>query len=202
MYQHHLDISSEPVKNFLDAVDSVLNSNTFLVEFEVVENQVATDLLSFLKSAFFISQLTQQDLEREWFNLHDFDGQTGNFQIRKGSLLSETLNLETEQIADEKLEYLTAMLTTNSENWGFCSYHSQGLDYTTSKSLVSNLISFLCNCDEWHLYVIQPNFLKFVDDTYSNGEDIRYFERKNSNNTATVIQCNNKGFLLLTNGIP
>ncbi len=49
-------------------------------------------------------------------------------------------------------------------------------------------------------YFVDINFLKNVNDI-SSDEDLYYFEDDYANNTATIIQCNEKGYLLITNGI-
>ena len=56
MKRMQLDISQKPIKTFLDSVDSVLNSNTFLLEFEIKTDNIKADLFDFIRSDSFLTK--------------------------------------------------------------------------------------------------------------------------------------------------
>lgn len=89
-----IDISSKPIKVFLDKVDTVLNSNTFLLRFEVKTANIDENLLTFIRSESFIHQLEKQDNERGWFNMHYFDHEAGIYKFKHGNILTGKINLK------------------------------------------------------------------------------------------------------------
>lgn len=196
-----LDISQKPIKTFLDSVDSVLNSNTFLLEFEIKTDNIKTDLLNFIRSDSFIRQISNQDIEREWFNMHDFDYKTKTHKIRKGSILKNKIELEIKEIENGKNEYLTAMLTGDTTKGRFNSFYSKEIEKEKAKAIVENLTSYLSLYSNWKLFYVEPNFLKNAVEIYSKDEELKYFEGDYGNDTATIILTKNNGYLLLTNGI-
>lgn len=111
MNTDYFDISQNPVKLFLDTVDSVLNSNTFLLKFELKTENMNLDFSNFIHSESFITQISDQDKEREWFNMHDFDYKTKMYKLRKGNILKDKFELEIKEIEEAKNEYLIGMLT-------------------------------------------------------------------------------------------
>jgi len=204
MINEPIDISSKPIKLFLDTVDQVLNSNTFLLPFEVKADNIDEALLGFIASESFIHQLASQDKEREWFNLHYFDHKTGNYKLKNGNILKSEIDLKIKEIVVDKSDYLIAMLTGDTSKGRFFSYYSKEISLEKAKVIVDNLISFLTTYDkysEWKLFFVEPDFLKDTVERYSKNEELTYFNGGFGNDTATVILTNNKGFLLLTNGI-
>ena len=194
------DISPEPIKIFLDAVDSVLNSNTFLLRFDIHSDRIEDSLLSFLKSDDFMKQLTHQDIARGWHNLYNYDEHTESYKLRRGTILKEPMQLKIEKRSDKR-EYLTAMLTGDTTKGRFFSFYGKQLELKKAEAIVDDLTSFLTDHRDWELWVVQPDFLKDGVETYSKNEDLHYFEGGNANDNAVVIKCDEKGFLLLTNGI-
>jgi len=96
------------------------------------------------------------------------------------------------------------MLTGDTSKGRFFSYYSKEISLEKAKVIVDNLISFLTTYDkysEWKLFFVEPDFLKDTVERYSKNEELTYFNGGFGNDTATVILTNNKGFLLLTNGI-
>jgi len=196
-----IDTSAKPVKVFLDTVNSVLNSNTFLLQFEAKTDNIDEALLNFLKSESFIRQLAKQDIERGWFNMHYFDHKTENYKLKHGNILKDKIELKIKEIATEKSEYLIAMLTGDTTKGRFCSFYSTQINQEKAKAIVDNFTSFLSLYGEWKLLFVEPDFLKGVLEAYPKNEKLRYFRGDFGNDTATIILTNNKGFLLLTNGI-
>ena len=101
-----LSLNATPVKHFLDSVDIVLNSNTFIVEFEIANNAIEKSLKDFLLSAGFIEQLTRQDSERGWNNLHYFDTESNSYKVKSGNLSEPVSSLLLENPKCDKREYL------------------------------------------------------------------------------------------------
>jgi hypothetical protein len=201
MNTEQMDISAKPIKTFLDSVDSVLNSNTFLLRFESKDDDLNTDFLSFLQSDSFIEQLAHQDKERNWFNLHYFDNKTGSYKLRKGNILNDKIELKIKEVLIDKIEYLTAMLIGDTTKGRFFSYYSMQIDKVKARAIVDNFTSFLSVYENWRLFIIEPDFLKDAVDVYPKEEDLRYFEGDYGNDTASIILTKDIGYLLLTNGI-
>jgi hypothetical protein len=196
-----LDISAKPIKTFLDSVDIVLNSNTFLLQFDSMTSDLKSEFMSFLQSESFIEQLAYQDRERSWFNMYYFDNKTESYKLRKGSILKDKIDLRIEEVVNERSEYLTAMLTGDTTRGRFFSFYSKQLDKEKARAIVDGFTSFLSASESWRLFILEPDFLKDAVEVSSKEEDLRYFEGDNGNDTATIILTRDKGYLLLTNGI-
>lgn len=201
METDQMNITLKPIRTFLDAVDIVLNSNTFLLQFDSQSTDLKTELLNFLKSESFIEQLANQDKERNWFNLHYFDKKTESYKLRKGNILKDQIELKIKEIENDKSEYLTAMLTGDTEKGPFFSFYGKQLDKEKARAIVDNLTAFLSIYASWRLFIIEPDFLKNSFEAYPKEEDLKYFEVDYGNNSATIILSKDKGYLLLTNGI-
>jgi hypothetical protein len=195
------NISQRPIKLFLDAVDSVLNSNTFLLPFAIHADGLEISLLRFLKSDNVTGLLAQQDMDRGWYNLHYFDSATDRYRRREGHILKDGIQLEVSKPAVDQREYLIAMLTGDTSKGRFFSFYATQKNRKDAERVVDEFTSFLSPDGGWDLFVVRPDFLKSAADV-SNKDDLRYFESDSANDTATIISCNEKGFLLLTNGIP
>lgn len=201
METDQMNISVKPIKSFLDAVDIVLNSNTFLLQFDLQSTDMKTELLNFLRSKSFIEQLANQDKERNWFNLHYFDNKNESYKLRKGNILKDKIELKIKELENEKSEYLMAMLTGDTTKGRFFSFYSKQIDNEKARAVVDNFTSFLSAYANWRLFIIEPDFLKDAVEVYSKDEDLRYFDGDYGNDTATVILTNDNAHLLLTNGI-
>jgi hypothetical protein len=201
MDTEQMDISAKPIKTFLDSVDIVLNSNTFLLRFDSKNSDLNTEFLSFLQSDPFIEQLAYQDRERSWFNMHYFDNKTESYKLKKGNILKDNIELKVKEVENEKSEYLTAMLTGDITKGRFFIYYSKQIDKEKARAIVDNFTSFLSVYESWRLFIVEPDFLKDAVEVYSKEEDLRYFEGDYGNDTATIILTKDKGYLLLTNGI-
>ena len=197
-----MDISVQPVKHFLDSVDSVLNSNTFIVEFEAVHPDPEESVRQFLDSGDFTEQLVQQDRERDWYMFSDPDKTGHCFRIRPGSLLESIPSLTIGYPACDKREYLIGMLTGDTSKGSFFSFYRKEKSRKEAEIIVDNLTAYLSSYSgEWDLFTIKPDFLKRTGRTYPKGENLKYFEGDFANDTATLIRHRDKVFLILTNGI-
>ena len=195
-----IDISAKPLKDFLDGVDIVLNSNTFLLTFDIKNGSVTKSLEAFIKSNDFITQIIRQDSERDWYNMQYFDNLDSTFIQRPGNLISKTIELKIDTPQVDKREYLIAMLTGDTSIGRFFSFYSYQKERNEAETIVDNFISYLSTNADWTLSVVKPDFLKDnVQENAKKGE-LKYFNGDYGNDTATLIECRNKGFLLLTNG--
>ena len=194
-HKEFFNISAAPVKTFLDTVDIVLNSNTFLLKFYIHSNNVSESLFSFLKSESFIDQLAQQDKDRDWYLFHDFDNDTDRYKLKQGNILKDKINLQVINSEFNGREYLIAMLTGDMSKGLFYSYYSSQVEREIAETIVDDMLLYLIKGNQWELSIYQPDFLKD-----STNDNIRYFEGSGGNNNASVIKYKKTGFLLLTNG--
>ncbi len=196
-----MDIRPAPIKIFLDSVDMVLNSNTFLLEFDPLTADINAELYHFLHSASFIEQLAKQDIERNWLNMHYFDNTLNAYQLKNGHILKDNMCLKMQEVVNEKNDYLVAMLTGDTSAGRFLSFYSKQLDKVKAKNVVDHFTSYLSVYEAWRLFVVEPDFLKNATEKYPKGEELRYFQGDFGNDSATVILTKDKAYLLLTNGI-
>jgi hypothetical protein len=201
MNTDYFDISRNPIKLFLDTVDSVLNSNTFLLKFELKTENMNLYFSNFIHSESFITQISDQDKERKWFNMHDFDYKTKMYKLRKGKILKDKFELEIKEIEEAKKEYLIGMLTGDTTKGRFNSFYSKQIKKEKAKAIVDNLISDLSLYANWKLFFVEPNFLKDALENNLKNKALYYFEGDFANDTATIILTKGNGYLLLTNGI-
>jgi len=197
-----MDVSVKPVKHFLDSADTVLNSNTFILDFYIVENNIEESLKRFILSADFITQIMQQDKDRDWHIFHYFDTISDSFKVKSGSLIEPGFHINISQPPCDKWEYLTAMLTGDTSKGRFFSFYKKEIEKDKAGIIIDNLIAYLTQYSgAWDLFIVSPNFLKYTEKTYPKGEELNYFEGEFGNDTATVISYKDNGFLILTNGI-
>lgn len=117
-----MDILAKPVNDFLDAMDEVINSNTFILQFHIGFNVVKKSLELFLKSEVFITQLLGQDRERNWFKMQIFDDVTTSLIMKPGNILNENAELIISEPSVDKREYLIAMLTGDTSAGSFLAF--------------------------------------------------------------------------------
>lgn len=201
MDKPHIDISSEPVKHFLDAADTVLNSNTFLLKFDIDSDKIENSFLGFLNSEYFMEQLTSQDMVRGWNCVRYFDDKTENYELRRGNILKDNIKLKISRSNFDKREYLIALLTGDTTKGSFFSFYGKQLERKKAEVIVDDLTSFLSENGSWELFIVHPDFLKNSAEVAGKSDDLYYFEGGNANDTATIIRCSDLGFLILTNGI-
>lgn len=196
-----MDISAKPVNDFLDAVDEVMNSNTFILRFHIFSEDVKKSLEPFLKSENFINQLLAQDGERDWFNMQYFDDVTASFIIKPGNTLNENFELIISGPSVDKREYLIAMLTGDTSVGNFFSFYSKQKERKVAEAIVDDFVSYLPFSGNYELFTMKPNFLKNTYHSSAKENEIQYFDGDYGNDTATVITCGDTGYLILTNGV-
>jgi hypothetical protein len=161
MYTEPFDISIAPVKQFLDAADKVLNSNTFLLQFDLIDDDIEVSLVRFLHSPFFIEQLADQDKQTGGQHLWTRNASGKPYRMRSGEIVKDGFVLTLSPIsANESTAYLVAMLTGDTTRGRFCNYYNKAMPVIKGKAIVDNLIAFLTLGNDWKLFVAAPNFYK------------------------------------------
>ncbi len=197
-----MNISVAPIKHFLDAVDKVLNSNTFILEFEICTDDIEKELETFLFSDNFTNQILEQDKERGWYNFHYFDNKTAENKKKSGTLTERNFRLQIIQPSYDKKEYLMSMLTCDASIANYFSFYNNQIKTEKARIIIDELTDYLTLYnEEWDLYIVQPSFLKSMDKSYGNKEELIYFGGAHGNDSATIIRYYNKAYLILTNGI-
>ncbi len=185
------------MKEFLDACDKVLNSNTFLLQTQLGFGGLREELPRFIPSPEFLQQLLQQDIERGWNNLHYYRDDDGPLEPKKGVLVKPSFELSLTRPAVTPKEYFMGMLMGNTRIGNFCSFYGPVMSRIQAELLAEEFIGWLTAGQFFELYTLEPNFLEETADL----DTMCYFE-PNGCNTATVVVCGRAVWLLLTNGIP
>jgi hypothetical protein len=207
-------VTKQPVLDFLDAVDTVLNSNTFLFELplngSLEKNVWLLKLDTYLRSKDFNDSIFNQDATRKWYNYYTF---TENDFVRySASFLKENFQLEVTAYPKNPTEYLEAMLVDERNikvpetGLFFSSPYRKGIHKLVAKGLVSSFIEELFEKQDWSLWTIKPNFLYTYEELEpilgDNPKILAYFEEtKCASNSASLLLSTARSFLLLTNGI-
>jgi hypothetical protein len=192
-----------PKKVFLDAVDRVLNSNTFLLPFATRTGRIGEDLRKYLESPEFQREILKQDVERGWHNLQYSTDDAVSWQPKPGQLLKKGYELIISSPPIGKQEYLVAMLTANLQAGNFFSPYGQQLDTPQAVAIVDTLVEWMFGRQPWQLCIVNPDFLYSADDFKGKyHEALFYFEGERGCDHAIVLQGPVTSWLLLTNGIP
>lgn len=195
-----VDISIQTIKDFLDACDIVLNSNTFILKFEKSGQSLKQSLSQFLYSESFLLQIKNQDVKRQWFNLHYFDLAKDSFQVKPGPLVKRGIDLHISEPILSKKEYLIGMLTADSKQ-SYYSFYGTEKSRLEAEAIVDGFLLTLLDDQHWELFSVKPDFLLSSKESYNN-EEICYFENDFGNDSAIIISARSKGYLILTNGTP
>ncbi len=183
-------------KEFIEGVDQVLNSNTFLLEAIISYNdskQATADMTVFAESGDIEKQIIKQDAER-W----------GNYSVsqRKGKMVKPNpiLNLTVLAEADALL-YLRSMLTVEKTIGKFWSPYSKAMERSKADAILEAFIWELTLGQKWKFYTLNIDFCYAYGDKSSKVKILHYFEDEYSSNSASlIVREDNKAFLLLTNG--
>jgi len=204
----HEHLSYAAIRAFLDAVDAVLNSNTFLLHIPQANSQMPvqqwqSQVENYLTSEQFDEDLLQQDVLRCWDNFTRSKSSSKYFkrknrvQFKKSSITSNYLQA---MLTDERIVMIPETLMP------FYSPYRKGLKPQEANSLVRDFTSGLFAQEIWQLWTLSPDFL------YSKGESrsleqpisfLTYFEGSNcmATDSASLLISPQKAFLLLTNGV-
>ena len=90
-------ISQDPIDAFPDAADSVLNSNTFLINIPLGPGGLREQLTEYIASDAFLDIILSEDIKRGWLNLHTVtDAETP--APKPGKLIKPGFNLTITEI--------------------------------------------------------------------------------------------------------
>jgi len=194
------------INRFLDEVDNVLNSNTFLIKLELDFSdsiQCQHQFTSFAKSEKLKSAVLKQDIERDWFNYHSVSNK-GEYIIKEqGPLVKQNDEITPSELTKEKgLRHLSAMLTVEQNDHSFWSPYDKQIERNKAEALVKNFIDELTCQQDFKILTLNTSFMYNKVDKYSESQYMAYFEGDYGSDSATIIKvADGTAFLLLTNGI-
>lgn len=202
------------VENFLRTVDSVLNSNTFLLVIPLIgqPKDLKRFLSEFIKSKKFKELMIEQDKIRSLgcYNYYDFiEGEVVEAINYSGEFCKPNFELSMEKMSYGSLEkILLNMITTNKSFYKkqLSSYNASPIvNMFLDKIFKGNNIKKLT--DEWNIYSVKPNFLNttYIIDENSRKEEQNerfcYFDDWGFD-SCTVFYNKERLYMLLTNGRP
>ena len=187
----------DAVEAFLDAADSVLNSNTFLLVVPMRTGDPATDVRDFVCSGGLREAVLQADLAREWYIWHRY-GPEGELTAIPGGFVKAGCELPVLRTNSTAFDYLQAMLCGDLRLGDFFSFYRRAKTQEEARRLTSELLGYLFAGAEPSLYVLDPDFLH---DASLDGDEGYYFEGKGCDNAA-LLTAGTTGYLILTNGMP
>ena len=202
-----MHLNQEPIKYFLDKVDTVLNSNTFLLKTKIAfENVLETErnLHDFISSGKFKKQILKQDIIREWTNYHQVNDDGKLVITATGILAKPTFKIQLKRLTKAaSLTYFRSMLTveTDTNNYNFWSPYSKAINSTEAMLYVQNFLGKLGEGQEFIVYTCNTDFCYSIGEQYHNEKVMGYFEGDYGSDSMTVIiRKDNEAFILLTNG--
>lgn len=196
-------IDQPPVKRFLDAVDQVLNSNTFLLSFHGQEDNLAESFQKFIECDF-MDQLILQDAHRDWDNYWYYGQDDAKNAYKKEQVVRHQFNGSIQRMQPEhRLAYLEDMLTTKSIMHHFKSPHQRSIPEYIAAEIVHNFIEAIMSGRPWRLFQVTPNFCYTLLEQEEDPDIIGYFGGNGFGDSASILlRDDNKAYLLLTNGTP
>lgn len=172
-------LERKPVADFLEAVDTVLNSNTFLlylpfINADITRQKWQEKLLTYLGSDQLDNDILDNDYFRKWFNYTTLDEKALEknelvnllqilFFKRKNKVKINAFFPKKRGISQE--DYLTAMLTDERtikiQETGvtFYSPYNKGLSMVQAKEMTQDFITCLFEKENWQLWTINPDFM-------------------------------------------
>lgn len=190
--------SQDPIDAFLDAADSVLNSNTFLIGIPLGPGDLRVQLTEYIASDAFLDRMLSEDIRRGWFNFHTFtDAET--LAPKPGKLVKPGFNLTIRETSISVKDFLEAMLRGDLHVGNFFSFYGKQKTRDEARLLTANLIAGTSIGGECRVYALAPDFLQNAD----SDDQMYYFEGPNGAcDTATVLATDTRAYILLTNGAP
>lgn len=217
-------MDSNATKTFLKAVNAVLNSNSFLLQFTLDTSLPLEDSLQkFIQSEDFKAQIIEQDAQY-FGNYQRYREKYGDF----GALVKPNFDIQTRHIAEtNKMDYLKSLLTTNTDFLYLKILYEGGLTeeeahqaLTRFKSVINNkfflqspynkelreeeadkiitpFLEELLQGQTWQLFRLNTDFLY---DKYQGKNIMGYFYLLFGDTATLILREDNQGFLLLTNG--
>jgi hypothetical protein len=201
------------IDNFLSSIDSVLNSNTFLLNIPIEKEHMDLSkfISDFIRSKDFKQLMFQQDIVRNWnifgiYNLHSKIWEEFNYT---GEFYKEDFRLSIKKCTYEEFKKrLFYMLTTNE------SFYEKQLSNQEATLILNNFLQEIFNIVDindningWKFYSIKPDFLNrtYIFNEKSGEEEQNtlfcYFDGFGFD-SCTVFYNEKKLYMLLTNGMP
>ena len=199
--------------DFLDAVDGVLNSNTFLLRLST--NEIPDDLNEFLekiiKSRKFKELMLEQDIDRKWFIYSSFNLDTKVWEPNKKDcdFFKSEFKLAIESISyKEFIDILVDMLTTEK------SIYQKQLPINKAEEIVFRFIREIYHTSDLKtegnnnsFYRIKPDFLNQrteldIDNELDELDSKFYYFDGTEFDSCTLFIVDNNIYMLLTNGMP
>jgi len=197
----NFNINDKHIKKFLDKLDVVLNSNTFLfhtqLNFLNLE-KTKEDFSEYIRSLKFLEEILLQDEIRKWNNFRKYR------QVDKKLIpfIKEKFELKAEEIPDEnKVMYLQNMLSIEQENPTFRSPYNKQISSIEAEKVVLNFLNVVVKGQKWKLIKFNTDF--GYPGTFGNVDPSKmsYFEGGACDTVTVVITEKNDGFIILTNGL-
>jgi len=194
-------LKDKNITDFLDAVDEVLNSQTFLGHFSIALNEsIETALRNFIAS----NELKKQILEQDLLKFGNYKRQEGKLGTL-GNLHKSSFEIYLKLIKKENsFDYLKALLTTKTDLFFLQSPYNKELSELRVEKILRRFIETLLDESDWDLYSLNTSFLYNKEEERSLRREgkyiISYFYNLFGDTASLVIVENNQAFLLLTNG--
>lgn len=187
---------------FLDTVDKVLNSNTFLLKTEVDFNsvkQTKVEISNFIKSNDFIHQILEQDVIRNWNNYYEIN----HAQENDINFVKSDFEIKLEELNEnEALYHLRTMITVEKNNHNFWSPYNTQIDKNKAMDIVNNFLYEITIDKKWKLFALNTDFGYSKTEKRNKKTTQAYFEGDFGSDSASLIVREDKeAYLLLTNGI-
>ena len=192
----------------LDALDKSVNSNSFWLSFEIVDEKsfdVSEFLIHLLRTTVFHYELMKQDLERGWNNYSEIvipkDWNTPIFIQRPGNTWNGNENLIFELVAEYKVkELLIDLLTGQQKHFTRTSFGSP-IKHEEASSIVDEFISEIKEKDKnRQANNFKPDFLNRVKDTLEKDATILSYFEESGRDLALGIKEGETFHMILTNG--
>jgi len=195
------------IKAFLDALDQVLNSNSFLLDcpIDLTIDDSASRLEALIRSQAFKDLLIEGDIERGWMNYGEWDPEANRYtRLHHGGHFHRAGCSLTMHALDRAAvrQRLVHLLTGTASP-----YHRQ-LSESAAAPLVGAFLDELLgeHPEEWAFLAVDPTFLH-TSGYYGNptrppgSDDFAYFDG-GEGDSSTVFYRRGATWMLLTNGSP
>ena len=204
-----MDILNEPIKQFLDSLDEVLNNtNTLLFQYLINNEDLEEATSLFLQSNDFIEQFYKIDLDMNYHNFHDLeynDRKEYFWKRRNIKLFKTNYQLKIMKPVIDKKEYLIAMHTGDTTKGKFNSFYGRNKNLEEAEKIVNDYIFAITDGMDWELFVIDPDFLEYDIEDPEDAEDTAergYLIDECSSNNVLIIKCDKVCYMIMTNGGP
>lgn len=194
-------LAQSPILLFLEQVDRVLNSNTFLLEFFIHDRaEMRQEVMDFLQSGQFQAQILAQDLKR--FGNYQ---RSNNQKETLAPLVKSPIELQWENFAElEACACLQSLLTTRPVFRPLQSPYRCAMPEEEAQPFVDAFVAALMQGQPWELLVIEPNFCYTKEEARqlqrTGVEVMSYFYDLWGDTALLLRRADGQAYWLLTNG--